>query len=179
MIKIELAAQPKQAEFASLMGVTQPAISAMMADRRLPQNGTWLELIRAYVGQLRKTAAGRGEEVSELARQKTLLIKAQTEAQDLKNSVARGEYAPIGILADVLALASSAIVDRLDQLEGQLRKACPDLPEEARMVILRVIADARNEWIRSTSKLVADSLDRMAQSEADEADALDISEGAA
>ena len=161
------------------MGVTQPAISAMMADRRLPQNGTWLELIRAYVGQLRKTAAGRGEEVSELARQKTLLIKAQTEAQDLKNSVARGEYAPIGILADVLALASSAIVDRLDQLEGQLRKACPDLPEEARLVILRVIADARNEWIRSTSKLVADSLDRMAQSEADEADALDISEGAA
>ncbi len=179
MIKIELAAQPTQAEFASLMGVTQPAISAMMADRRLPQNGTWLELIRAYVGQLRKTAAGRGEEVSELARQKTLLIKAQTEAQDLKNSVARGEYAPIGILADVLALASSAIVDRLDQLEGQLRKAYPDLPEEARMVILRVIADARNEWIRSTSKLVADSLDRMAQSEADEADALDISEGAA
>ena len=161
------------------MGVTQPAISAMMADRRLPQNGTWLELIRAYVGQLRKTAAGRGEEVSELARQKTLLIKAQTEAQDLKNAVARGEYAPIGILADVLALASSAIVDRLDQLEGQLRKACPDLPEEARLVILRVIADARNEWIRSTSKLVADSLDRMAQSEADEADALDISEGAA
>ncbi len=161
------------------MGVTQPAISAMMADRRLPQNGTWLELIRAYVGQLRKTAAGRGEEVSELARQKTLLIKAQTEAQDLKNAVARGEYAPIGILADVLALASSAIVDRLDQLEGQLRKACPDLPEEARTVILRVIADARNEWIRSTSKLVADSLDRMAQSEADEADALDISEGAA
>lgn len=161
------------------MGVTQPAISAMMADRRLPQNGTWLELIRAYVGQLRKTAAGPGEEVSELARQKTLLIKAQTEAQDLKNAVARGEYAPIGILADVLALASSAIVDRLDQLEGQLRKACPDLPEEARMVILRVIADARNEWIRSTSKLVADSLDRMAQSEADEADALDISEGAA
>lgn len=179
MIKIELAAQPTQAEFASLMGVTQPAISAMMADRRLPQNGTWLELIRAYVGQLRKTAAGRGEEVSELARQKTLLIKAQTEAQDLKNSVARGEYAPIGILADVLALASSAIVDRLDQLEGQLRKACPDLPEEARLVILRVIADARNEWIRSTSKLVADSLDRMAQSETDEADALDISEGAA
>ena len=161
------------------MGVTQPAISAMMADRRLPQNGTWLELIRAYVGQLRKTAAGPGEEVSELARQKTLLIKAQTEAQDLKNAVARGEYAPIGILADVLALASSAIVDRLDQLEGQLRKACPDLPEEARTVILRVIADARNEWIRSTSKLVADSLDRMAQSEADEADALDISEGAA
>ena len=179
MIKIELAAQPTQAEFASLMGVTQPAISAMMADRRLPQNGTWLELIRAYVGQLRKTAAGPGEEVSELARQKTLLIKAQTEAQDLKNAVARGEYAPIGILADVLALASSAIVDRLDQLEGQLRKACPDLPEEARTVILRVIADARNEWIRSTSKLVADSLDRMAQSEADEADALDISEGAA
>ena len=104
------------------MGVTQPAISAMMADRRLPQNGTWLELIRAYVGQLRKTAAGRGEEVSELARQKTLLIKAQTEAQDLKNAVARGEYAPIGILADVLALASSAAA-LMAAMASRLRRA--------------------------------------------------------
>ena len=161
MIKIELAAQPTQAEFASLMGVTQPAISAMMADRRLPQNGTWLELIRAYVGQLRKTAAGPGEEVSELARQKTLLIKAQTEAQDLKNAVARGEYAPIGILADVLALASSAIVDRLDQLEGQLRKACPDLPDDAKTTVQSVIAAARNEWIRSTERAVFDRIDAM------------------
>jgi hypothetical protein len=44
--------------------------------------------------------------------------------------------------------------------------------------VLRVIADARNEWIRSTSKLVADSVERMAQSEEDEHDALDISEDA-
>lgn len=158
-MRIELEDQPTQAEFASLMGVTQPAISAMIADQRLPQSGTWLELIRAYVGQLRRTAAGRGAEVSELARQKTLLVKAQTEAQDLKNAVARGEYAPIGVLADVLSFASSAVVDRMDQLEGDLRKTCPDLPEEARVVVLRVLADARNQWISTTQKALEAKLD--------------------
>lgn len=50
----------------------------------------------------------------------------------------------------------------MDQIEGQLRKACPDLPEDARQVILRMMADARNEWIRSTAKLISDKMDQMA-----------------
>ena len=175
-----LDSKPTQQEFAMLVGVTQQNISALTAEGKLPKDATLRELLKAYCAQLRRAASGQATspEKVELDRQKTLFVRAQTEAQDMKNSVARGEYAPIGLLADVLALASSAIVDRLDQLEGQLRKACPDLPEEARIVILRVIADARNEWIRSTSKLVAVSVDRMAQSEADEHHALDISEGA-
>ncbi|WP_312426069.1 hypothetical protein [Comamonas jiangduensis] len=170
-----------QAEFAQMVGVSEASISKRVSDGVLTRGECAHAWMVAYCEHLRDQAAGRlGETLGlDLVQERAGLARAQRESQELKNAVARGEYAPIGILADVLALASSAIVDRLDQLEGQLRKACPDLPEEARMVILRVIADARNEWIRSTSKLVADSLDRMAQSEADEADALDISEGAA
>lgn len=159
IVKIDLNELPTQAEFASLVGITQQAVSAMVADHRLPANGTWLELIRAYSSQLRRAAAGRGEEVSELARQKTLLVKAQTEAQDLKNSVARGEYAPIGVLADILSFAGSAVVDRMDQLEGDLRKTCPDLPEEVRVVVLRVLANARNQWITTTQEALEAKLD--------------------
>lgn len=176
-----LDAHISQAEFAQMVGVSEASISKRVSDGVLTRGECAHAWLVAYCEHLRDQAAGRlGETLGlDLVQERAGLARAQREAQEIKNAVARGEYAPIGILADVLALASSAIVDRLDQLEGQLRKACPDLPEEARMVILRVIADARNEWIRSTSRLVADSLDRMAQSEADEADALDISEGAA
>lgn len=176
-----LDAHISQAEFAQMVGVSEASISKRVSDGVLTRGECAHAWLVAYCEHLRDQAAGRlGETLGlDLVQERAGLARAQREAQEIKNAVARGEYAPIGILADVLALASSAIVDRLDQLEGQLRKACPDLPEEARMVILRVIADARNEWIRSTTKLVADSLDRMAQSEADEADALDISEGAA
>ena len=176
-----LDAHISQAEFAQMVGVSEASISKRVSDGVLTRGECAHAWLIAYCEHLRDQAAGRlGETLGlDLVQERAGLARAQREAQEIKNALARGEYAPNGILADVLALASSAIVDRLDQLEGQLRKACPDLPEEARMVILRVIADARNEWIRSTSKLVADSLDRMVQSEADEADALDISEGAA
>ncbi|MNR45569.1 hypothetical protein D3C85_1644310 [compost metagenome] len=59
-------------------------------------------------------------------------------------------------------MASSAVVDRFEQLEGALRKACPDLPDEAKATVQQVIANARNEWIRATEKLVVLELDRLA-----------------
>lgn len=81
----------------------------------------------------------------------------------------RGEYAPIGALADVLATASAGVVDRMEQLEGALAKACPDLPEAARLVVQQVMASARNEWVRSTASLIdaalADPLDDDAEPE--------------
>lgn len=175
-----LDAHISQAEFAQIVGVSEASISKRVSDGVLTRGECVHAWLIAYCEHLRDQAAGRlGETLGlDLVQERAGLARAQREAQELKNSVARGEYAPIGILADVLALASSAIVDRLDQLEGQLRKACPDLPEEARMVILRVIADARNEWIRATSRLVADSVDRMAQADADETAVSDIGEAA-
>ena len=124
---IELQTRPKQADFASVIGVSQQNVSALMAEGKLPTGGTWAELLIAYCHRLREVAAGRmsGELGGlDLVQERAGLAKAQREAQELKNAVARGEYAPIGILADVLGLASSAIVDRMDQFEGQVRKAC-------------------------------------------------------
>lgn len=148
-----------------VVGVSQQAISALMGEGKLPPVGTMGELLAAYCQRLRDQAAGRlGSETGglDLVQERAALAREQRISQAMKNAIARGEYAPIGALADVLGMASSAVVDRIDQLEGALRKACPDLPEEARDTVMQVIASARNEWIRSTSKLVTEQVQAMA-----------------
>ena len=96
------------------------------------------------------------------------LAREQREGQAIKNAVARKEFAPVGLLADVLGMAASAVVDRFDQLEGALRKACPDLPDDAKTTVQSVIAAARNEWIRSTERLVTEAIDAMLAAQDDD-----------
>lgn len=151
-----------------MVGVSEASISTRVSDGVLVRGDTAHEWLLAYCERLRDQAAGRlGDGINglDLVQERAALTRSQREAQELKNAVARGEFAPIGALADVLGQASSAVVDRMDQMEGQLRKACPDLPEEARVVVLRVMADARNEWIRSTAKLITESVDAMVEHE--------------
>ena len=162
-----------QSVVAAVVGVSKQAISAMVNDGALPPCATNGALLLAYCDRLREQAAGRvGGEVGglDLVQERAALARSQREAQDLKNAVARGEYAPIGLLADVLGHASSSVVDRFDQIEGGLRKACPDIPDDVLATVLAVVASARNEWMRSTTRLVADLVDRQEDDEA--ADAL-------
>jgi phage terminase Nu1 subunit (DNA packaging protein) len=128
-------------------------------------------MLLAYCDRLREQAAGRmGSEDGglDLVQERAALARSQRISQDMKNDIARGEYAPVGLLADVLGSASSAVVDRFDQLEGALRKACPTLPDDAKTTVMQVIASARNEWIRSTAKLVNETLDTMAEDDDDD-----------
>lgn len=150
-----------QQMLADILGVSQPRISQYMADGVIPQ-GTLLEQIQAYSAWLREQAAGRGSAMIgglDLVQERAALAREQRVSYEIKNAVARGEYAPIGLLADVLAQASAAIADRFDALPGLLRKACPDLPADARDTIGKVIAGARNEWARSTAELVVRELE--------------------
>lgn len=94
----------------------------------------------------------------DLLTERTLLARAQREAQEIKNEVARGTYAPIEILADVLADASQSIADHLDQLPAGIARVCPELPQFVRDLIMTTAARARNEWVRKTCELVADKL---------------------
>ncbi len=149
------------------MGVSEARVSQLVSERVIVRGDTGHSWLLGYCERLRDQAAGRASSELgglNLVQERAGLAREQRMAQALKNAVARGEYAPIGALADVLALASSAIVDRMDQIEGQLRKACPDLPDKARVTVLRVLADSRNEWIRVTSKLVGEHVAAMAQS---------------
>jgi hypothetical protein len=75
-------------------------------------NGCW------RTASLRDQAAGRlGSELGglDLTQERAALAREQREGQSIKNAVARKEYAPVGLLADVLGMVASAVVDRFDQ----------------------------------------------------------------
>ena len=169
---IDLQSRATQAQVAMVVGVSQQAISAMMGEGKLPPGGRLGDLLQSYCQRLRDQAAGRlGAEAGglDLVQERAALAREQRIGQAIKNGVARKEFGPVGLLADVLGTASSAVVDRFDHLEGMLAKSCPDLPEEAKTAVLTVIADARNEWIRSTARLVDSAVDQML-AESDDAD---------
>lgn len=150
-----------QAEFAQIIGVSEARVSQLVGDGVIARGDTAAEWIVAYCERLRDVAAGRGSFDGgelDLVQERAKLARAQTEGVELKNSVARGEYAPIKMLAEALATASQAVVERFDQLPGQLKRACPDLPEAAREQVMATVAAARNEWARATAKLVEQSI---------------------
>lgn len=157
-----------QAEFAQIVGISEARVSTLISEGVLVKGDSAHSWLLGYCDRLRDMAAGRHSTGGlDLVQERAALARSQREAQELKNAVARGEFAPIGLLADVLGQAASAVVDRMDQVEGDLRKACPDLPEDARVVVLRTLANARNEWIRSTAKLVSDQVDGMTEDQED------------
>lgn len=164
-----------QAEFAEMVGVSEARVSQMMGEGVLSKGDTAHQWLLAYSERLRDQAAGRaGSEAGglDLVQERAALAREQRIAQALKNQVARGEYAPVGLLADVLGMASGAVVDRFDQLEGSLRKACPGIDEDVMTTVMQVVAGARNQWIRSTSKLIAEALEPVDDEDEEGADQL-------
>lgn len=143
-----------------MVGISQQAVSHYVQSGVLSAAadcGTWL---REYCSNLREMAAGRGAGGElDLAQERALLARSQREGQDIKNKVALGTYGQIDLLNDVLATASQAVVDRLDQIPAGLRRVCPDLPQAARDAVMAEIASARNEMVRKTASIVADYLD--------------------
>ena len=162
MIPAEYQRPITQADFGELVGISQPAVSELVTSGALPAGATGHEWTLAYCRRLRERAArwDSGDELV-LTRERAALARAQRLQTELKTSIARGEYAPIGLLEDVLATASSAIADRLEGLEGVLRRVAPELPEGARDAVLQAIASARNEWVRSTQALVVERLEAL------------------
>jgi hypothetical protein len=151
-----------QAEFGIIVGISQSAVSQLIAEGKIPADGTLGDWLHSYLQNLRyQIELRQGDGSLDLVQERAALARSQRISQDLKNDIARCEYAPIGLLADVLGMASSAVVDRFEQLEGALRKACPTLADDAKATVMQVIASARNEWIRSTAKLVQDNLEAM------------------
>lgn len=146
------------AKLAQLLSVSRQAVSAAVADGRIPDGPTLGDALAGAIDRLREQAAGRlGHEVGglDLSQERAALAREMRMGHEIKNAVARGTYAPIELLAEILATASQSIVERFEQLPGQIAKACPDLPEAARVQVMACIASARNEWVRTTEKLVA------------------------
>ena len=157
-----------QADFAELVGISEARMSQLINEGAIEVGMSAHQWLVAYCNRLREQAAGRDAN-GVLAQERAALTRSQKLGQDIKNAIAQAEYAPVGLLGDVLAAASAAVVDRFDALPGTLRKACPDLPGEARDAIAKVIASARNEWIRATADLVVRRLEEMTEPDEDAA----------
>jgi phage terminase Nu1 subunit (DNA packaging protein) len=160
-VLIDMDAPAVQAVVGDIVGVSQQAISALVTDGKLGAFVTTGEMVQAYCQRLRDQAAGRlGAEVGglDLVQERAALAREQRMGIEIKNAVARGEFAPIGLLSEVLATACQSVVERFDQLPSMLKKACPDLPDAAREQVMAAIAGARNEWVRATEKLVVEKL---------------------
>jgi phage terminase Nu1 subunit (DNA packaging protein) len=145
-----------QEVFGRLVGVTQSAISQLVTRGVLKPGDSAQAWLLAYCERLREEAAGRA--MTELSSERAALARSQREAQEMKNAQARGELAPIALLADVLATASAALSNRLEGIEPLLSKVAPDLPDEGKAALLKMITAARNEWVKATLQLIEEAL---------------------
>jgi phage terminase Nu1 subunit (DNA packaging protein) len=159
---VNLSSQITQAQFAELVGVSEAKVSQLVADGIIARGDTGRQWLLAYCERLREVAAGRqSEEVGglDLVQERAALARAQREGVQIKNAVLLKEYAPVDLLAKVLATASQAVADRIDAVPAALKRTCPNLPEDARLAVETLLAAARNEWAKATAELVDDTLD--------------------
>jgi phage terminase Nu1 subunit (DNA packaging protein) len=154
-------------EIADLLGISRARATQLAADGVFEAGRRADIWLRAYVERLREQAAGRDVDAS-LANERALLARSQRVAQEIKNKVLQGEYAQIGLLADILGTASAALAERLEALPSRLKMAVPELPDAARAMLELTIATARDEWVLATGELVEARLDALADDQADD-----------
>lgn len=151
-----------QAEFASLVGVSQPRVSQLIAEGALEPGAPLLAWVRAYCERLRQQADERlGAGGLDLVQERAALARVQREAQELRNEFLRQEYAPVALLEDVLAVTASAVAGQFDGLQAELDQI--ELPAEARATVRAVVESARTEWMRSTERLAFVPVDEMTE----------------
>jgi len=165
---------PTQAEIAAHLDISDRRLRELLTEFGLDHKQIPLAEIRIrYLRKLREEAAGRAaaDGSIDLPTERALLARSQREGQDIKNAVARGTYAPIDVLTDVLSNAAQSAVDHFDQIPAGINRVYPDLPQPVRDLVMTEIARARNEMVRKTASLIADALDPFDIQEDDTPDA--------
>lgn len=157
---VDLSRPINEAAFGELVGISQQAVSEFLEAVSLAPGVSASEMLAAYCDRLREQAAGRLGDTDglDLVQERAALARAQREGHEIKNAVARGEYASINLMAQTLAMASQAVVERFEQLPGTLKKSCPHLDDATREQIMGVLAHARNEWVSHAERLIAEHL---------------------
>lgn len=144
-------------EFAELVGVSEARMSQLAGEGLFVEGQSALAWLRGYIDRLREAGAGRDNDGT-LAKERAQLARAQRIGQEIKNAVAHGEYAPVGLLGDMLGLASAAVAERMDSLTPRLKLVWPDMPDAARAAIEATVTTARNDWADATRDLVNNRL---------------------
>lgn len=170
------ATQLTQAEFGKLVGVSQQAVSEMVARGVLTPNAPADRWLLEYCGNLREVAAGRVANGDlDLLAERARLAKEQADRIALQNAVTRKQYAPVEILAVALAATAAQIGVIFDGLPGKIRIAVPDLPTRAIEIIAAEHARARNSLADlRIEKLIEDDRPAPAESVAEAGEAIHV-----
>jgi len=95
---------PTQREFASHVGVSQQAVSDLVARGILPKGASLDEWRLLCCGHLRDVAAGRKPESQDasdlLLAEKTRLTKAQAEKTELEVGALKGQLIPVAVIEE-------------------------------------------------------------------------------
>ena len=135
---IDLSATVSQERFGELVGVSQQAVSDMLARDVLTPGAPCGEWLLCYASHLREQAAGRGMD-GELAFQRSELARVSRERAEIKLALERREYAPVALLEQVMATVGRSIVGVLEPLHVNLHRLCPHLtPEDLKLIQLEV-----------------------------------------
>lgn len=142
---IDLDKKLTQARFAQLVGVTQPAVSSLIARGVIAAGDTAGNWLLSYCGHLREEAAGRAaSDGLDLASERARLAAAQADKLEMELAVTRAELAPVVVIEQVLVRAGVKVAAVLDAVPDTLKRQLPDLSDDQVDIIRREIARARN-----------------------------------
>jgi phage terminase Nu1 subunit (DNA packaging protein) len=131
---LNLDATCSQSAFGLLIGVSQPAVSDMLARGVLQPGRSTGEWLLDYCAHMRDQAAGRGAD-GELAYQRSELARVSRERAEIKLAVERREFAPVALLEQVLATVGRSVAGVLEPLHVQIHKRIPGLtPEDIKFI---------------------------------------------
>lgn len=142
---VDLDSPMTQAEFGSLIDMSQQAVSDLVRRGILPDGAPACEWLVAYCTHLRGIAAGRGgDKALELTAERARLASEQADRIAMQNAIARKEQMPTYLLEEILARACSRAGRILDTIPGELRRRLPQLSSADLAVVNLVVAKARN-----------------------------------
>lgn len=157
-----------QAVFAAVVGVSQPAVSDLLAREVLRAGAPVGEWIVAYCSHLREMAAGRAAAGDlDLATERARLAKEQADRLAMQNQVTRKELAPTYLLEEILVRAGTRAGAILDTIPGMVKRRVPSLRAGDIAAIGREVAKARNI---AASMTLADLQDDADQETLDDAE---------
>jgi terminase small subunit / prophage DNA-packing protein len=120
---IDLSHQLSQTAFGELVGISQQAVSDLIARGVLAvgsSGGAWL---LAYCSHIREIAAGRATNGDlDLATERARLAREQADKVAMQNAVMRREYAPVATLAHSVARTGRQIAVILEAIPVQLKR---------------------------------------------------------
>lgn len=142
---VDLSMKLNQADFGALVGVSQQAISDLIARGVLTEGASADRWLKEYCGHMREVAAGRlADGGLDLAAERARLAKAQADKVEMQNAERRGELAPVAMMELVLANVGVKVGRILDTIPAMVRRRVPAADAKTIDAIESDIAKCRN-----------------------------------